>query len=182
MPKNKNSLIGALLIVGLVGGVMVGAYVMSTPDALRVPEDLRKARESGKKETKADEVLVLTPRRGADRQLMFERQKVQVPPGLDARVFAVNEYLRIAKITEADARCLGIDLQNGVAHLSFNRAFLGGQGSDDEATLINGILATMSQFQGVESVQFEVDGKPVDTLGGHFDLSTPQPVIRLTDQ
>ena len=42
MPKSKNGLIGTLLVVGLVGGVLVGAYVISTPNAQRVQDSQRR--------------------------------------------------------------------------------------------------------------------------------------------
>ncbi|MCS7190369.1 MAG: GerMN domain-containing protein, partial [Fimbriimonadales bacterium] len=51
-------------------------------------------------------------------------------------------------------------------------------GSDDEAALINVITSTAGSFPEVQRVQIVVEGKPVESLGGHIDLSQALPVSR----
>ncbi len=48
-------------------------------------------------------------------------------------------------------------------------------GETEEAQVINSVLKTLGQFGSIDKVQFLIDGKPVDTLGGAQDLSQPLP-------
>jgi spore germination protein GerM len=91
-------------------------------------------------------------------------------------VFLVNEYLNqlhARGLGDKSARVIGIDVRNGTAFLAFNPAFEQTYGTSDEGIVLNGILRTLSQFPEIEKVQFEIDGKPMDTLG-NIDLSQPQ--------
>lgn len=184
MPKNKNGVIGALLVVGLVGGVMVGAYVVNTPNAQRVPDELRKApltepdvevsRPAGTKPHTFQPEL-----RGGD--LYLNPRSTEIPEGVDPKVFVVNEFLNLTEIAPAGSKLLGVDVRDGVAYLDFNREFDSTYGSQEEQVLVNGILALMAQFPGVERVQIQIQGEPMETMG-HLDLSEPQPVIELDEQ
>lgn len=81
------------------------------------------------------------------------------------------------------ARAISVTLQGeGVALADFNGAFVSNfpGGSLRESLIINAVLKTLAQFPGVKAVQFTVDGKIIDTLGGHVDLSEPQEVPELT--
>jgi spore germination protein GerM len=64
----------------------------------------------------------------------------------------------------------------GVAFVDFDKTFpprLGG-GSLAEIHAVFGVVATLtSSFPNIRSVQFLVDGEPVDSLTGHVDLSGP---------
>jgi len=46
-------------------------------------------------------------------------------------------------------------------------------GPDWEAVVVSAIVRTLSQFRGVNSVVILVEGKPVETLAGHVDVSRP---------
>jgi spore germination protein GerM len=67
---------------------------------------------------------------------------------------------------------------NGVAWADFNDALVSNfpGGSLPESLLINSVLKTLAQFPGVRAVQFTVDGKIIESIGGHMDVSEPQPV------
>lgn len=185
MPKSKNGLIGTLLVVGLVGGVMVGAYVISTPNAQRVQDSQRRG-----KQVPAPDVAVTRPTQqkphtfrpefvGGD--LVLNEQVLEIPAGQDAKVYSVNEFLSHAQIAPAGSRLLGVQVKDGVAYLDFNKDFDTTYGTAEEQVLVNGILATMAQFPDVDKVQFQIEGKAMDTMG-NIDLSTPQPVVLLDSQ
>jgi spore germination protein GerM len=71
-------------------------------------------------------------------------------------------------------------VQNGTLQLNFSpeltQNFEGG--SDNEAALINAITSTAGSFPTVERVQILVNNKPIESLGGHIDLSQALPVSR----
>jgi spore germination protein GerM len=77
-------------------------------------------------------------------------------------------------------RLLSATVQNGALQLNFSpeltQNFAGG--SDDEAALVNAITSTAGSFPNIERVQILVDGKPIESLGGHIDLSHALPVSR----
>ena len=77
-------------------------------------------------------------------------------------------------------RLLSINLAEGLATVNFSRElrdhFPGGDGA--ETRVVNSVLRTLGQFPTIAQVQFQVDGKPLASLGGLLDLSAPQPVVR----
>ena len=46
-------------------------------------------------------------------------------------------------------------------------------GSTGEIFLVGSIVNTLTEFPQVTSVVFMVDGKPIDTIAGHMDLTEP---------
>ena len=49
-------------------------------------------------------------------------------------------------------------------------------GDTPEALAINAVLSTLGQFKSVKTVQFLVEGKKIDSLGGNESLDEPLPV------
>jgi hypothetical protein len=180
MPKSKNGLIGALLVVGLVGGVMIGAYVVNTPDALRVRDSDRRVKPAPSVTSRTNSSPQVFRHKVVGTDVIYEQSPADIPPGADAKVWVVNEFLKSSGIASADARLLGADVRDGIAYLDFNKAFNTTYGSEEESILVNGILATMAQFPDVQKVQFQVEGEPLDTLG-HIELTDPQPVVQLDE-
>ena len=68
--------------------------------------------------------------------------------------------------------------EQGVAWADFNRALVANfpGGSAREALLLEAILRTLGQFPGVHSVQITVEGEVIESIGGHADISEPQPI------
>ena len=54
---------------------------------------------------------------------------------------------------------------------SITKNFVGG--STGEEFLINSVVDTLTDFDEVKQVRFLIDGKEVETLAGHMDLSEP---------
>jgi spore germination protein GerM len=67
---------------------------------------------------------------------------------------------------------------DGVAWADFNKALVDNfpGGSLQESLTINSVLQTLAQFPGVRAVQFTVEGEIIESIGGHVDVSEPQPV------
>ncbi|MBR0289557.1 MAG: GerMN domain-containing protein [Selenomonadaceae bacterium] len=68
-----------------------------------------------------------------------------------------------------------VKVKNGLATVDFDgiilKSFVGG--STGEEFLIGSIVDTLTNFSEVKRVKFLVDGKEIETLSGHMDLSTP---------
>jgi hypothetical protein len=184
MPKpqaNRNALaLGALLIGASTLGALT--FYAVTPQANRVPvEQLREgAKPSPASQTTTEKPLPAgtvnapTARYQGD-DLVFDQKPVRPQAGQDRMVFAVNQYLAGLSFVGKEARVTSIKIKDRIATLDFSEAIYGGYGSEDEQTLVKGILETMSQFENVGWVKFTVEGQTLDSLG-HLDLSDPQPV------
>jgi len=182
-----------LLLVGAMGAVAVAAYVQSTPDARRVPDDLRKPEPAAQvSKTNDAEPTAARPHRQDSSPRRPDQTSLMVPTldgqnvvlraasdgpsrGEDPKVFVANAALRAVKVD--GARALGVQVKDGVAVIDFNPALEQGFGSMEEGTLIKALQMGMGQFKDVDKVQIMVEGKPIESLG-HFELTDPLPVIR----
>ncbi len=173
----------------LVGALIAGstaAYVQMSANkeipsterrAERLPEHQDK--KAGSKDPdirESSEVRILKPK-FEDGDLKYDKRNATVPAGSDKFVFAVNEFLLASKVAPEEARLAKSTLTDGNLKLEFNQAFDRTYGSQDEQTLVDGILRTLGQFPEVRTVQFTIEGAQMETLG-HLDLSTPQAVLR----
>ena len=79
------------------------------------------------------------------------------------RIFPKNAVIRSVKVKDGLAT---VDLDS-----SLSKGFVGG--STGEEFLIGSIVDTLTNFPEVKRVKFLVDGKDVETLSGHMDLSAP---------
>ncbi len=70
---------------------------------------------------------------------------------------------------------LGFYIKNNIAYVNFNdklRKNYGG-GSAGEILLVAAITNTLTEFDQIKKVQILVEGKKVDTIGGHIDVREP---------
>ena len=65
--------------------------------------------------------------------------------------------------------------KNKIAAVNFNKNFSSNftGGSTGELMLIGSIVDTLTNFSEVTAVRFYVEGKPLDSLSGHMDLTVP---------
>lgn len=61
---------------------------------------------------------------------------------------------------------LGLDIQNGVATVDLSKEYSSGGGSLSMMMRLAEVVFTLTQFPTVEGVNFKLDGKPIDVLGG----------------
>lgn len=107
---------------------------------------------------------------------------VRLPPKVEPMAGA----LRIMTLLPRDespfppgTRVLSVTLRDsGVAWADFNEALVANfpGGSGQESLLLEAILRTLGQFPGVRAVQITVEGKPVESIGGHEEINGPQAV------
>ncbi len=101
-------------------------------------------------------------------------EDVEIAPGADPVLEAVNGFLQRSKIAP-DARLLEIRLRTGGAELEFRNLFERGYGTDNDSTILEGVLRAVRENSELETVIFWQDGEPARTLG-NLDVGGPQPV------
>lgn len=76
--------------------------------------------------------------------------------------------------TEIPAKCKinSVRVVDGIAYVDFSSENLNG-GSLQESLMIMQIVKTFTGLGNIDKVQFLVDGKKVETLMGHADISEP---------
>ncbi len=74
----------------------------------------------------------------------------------------------------ADTEILDVRVQEGVAYVDFSENIrAGAAGSSGEALLIGAVTNTLCRLDGIEKVQFLIEGQMVESLGGHFEAKEP---------
>jgi germination protein M len=72
-------------------------------------------------------------------------------------------------------RVLGVRISDGVATADFSphlvQRFVGG--ADNEGVVVYAIVNTLASLPGVDRVRILVEGQPIETIGGHIDVSGP---------
>ena len=81
----------------------------------------------------------------------------------------------LVNVFPANTKLRGINVKNGVAYVDFSNALLKNSqgGSSAENLMVASIVNTLTEFENIEKVQILVQGKVVDTLWGHVDVSEP---------
>ena len=115
-----------------------------------------------------------------DPRLVVETRRV--PSGVDPRESAIENLIETNQesgdsqfLIPAGTKLLGLHVKDGIAYADFSREirdnFSGG--ATNEELLVNSIVHTLTQFKDVEKVQLLVEGKRIESLGGHLDVSSP---------
>ncbi len=84
---------------------------------------------------------------------------------------------KLARAIPEKTKLLGVEIDNGVLTLDFSedvREY--GGGSATEIGLVNSVLYSSRQIEGVESVQFKIGGNVVEYLPEGTDISAPIPI------
>ena len=81
----------------------------------------------------------------------------------------------LTTIFPKNASIRSVTVDNGLATVDLDCAMLKTMvgGSTGEEFLVGSIVDTLTNFPEVTRVKFLVDGKEIETLSGHMDLSTP---------
>lgn len=113
----------------------------------------------------------------------WEAKPVPVGEGEDALRVAL-EHLLITRDSPfpQGTRLLRVRVVDGQAEVDFSRELIDNfpGGSTNEALIVESLCRTLAQFADIEKVRVLVEGKRIDTIGEHIDLSEPVPVRRPT--
>lgn len=106
-----------------------------------------------------------------------------IPAGAEPHKAALEKLLATNRqkgdsqsLVPIGTKLLSFDVRDGIAYANFSKEikdnFPGG--SMNEALLVNSIIHTLTEFSDVDRVQILVDGKRIETIGGHLDISQPE--------
>jgi len=123
----------------------------------------------------------------SDNQAMYliaENRAVEVPKNAD-QVFlletAVKQLIAGPKNQDLTAtlppetRLLSVKVDNGTAIVDFSQELQTKHwgGSTGEIMSLGSLTNTLTEFQGIQSVQILLEGQKIDSLLGHMDTSSP---------
>ena len=166
--RRAQGLLGILFVVIAALAIAVGIWLRLTPAPPPPPP------------APPREARIYIPKVNTQGELTYESKPVAIqnPDTAYAEVF--QQLIRDSGVFPQGVRLLRATVQNGTLQLDFSREltqnFAGG--SDDEAALINAITSTAGSFPNIQRVQILVEGNPIESLGGHIDLSQALPVNR----
>lgn len=106
-------------------------------------------------------------------KLVVERHRVSVSK--EPHVEAVKALIAKNELVPVGTKLIGLEVKDETAYVNFSKEiqenFTGG--SDAEALLISSIVYTLTDFKDIKKVQILVEGKRVESLGDHMDISQP---------
>jgi len=188
--KKKSTGSGKLMMLGvlLVGAAAAGAYfyVSKHPFGLTQPAQKPIVTVTQRPVPLAPErtVYVYLPKRSKKgaylaRVAATTRQNGDLLDAALKTLLDTNKQggLCAGLIPEGSKLLAPVSVEHGVATINLSREFTDNfsGGSDQEALTVNSIVHTLvSNSSGkVSSVRILVEGKPVETLGGHLELTDP---------
>jgi len=113
---------------------------------------------------------------------MYLSPEVKVVPKTDHPAQNAMELLlqdpkshELVKVMPDGTKIRGLTIKDHVAFVDFNDKLAknNGGGSTTEMLIVGAIVNTLTEFPDIHKVQILVEGKKVDTLSGHMDLSEP---------
>ena len=123
------------------------------------------------------QIYFLSITNGRQRLLPTERGVAADHPARSA----LEELLRgplpagCARPLPAGVRLLGIDVSDGVASVDCSRELVANfrGGSDNEGAAVYAIVNTLTSLRGIERVAILVEGRRIDSIGGHLLINGP---------
>jgi germination protein M len=166
--RRVQGMLGVLFVAIAALAIAVGVWLRLTPAPPPTPP------------APPREARIYLPKVNAQGELTYESKPVAIQNPDAAYTEVFETLIRESGVFPKGARLLGATVRDGTLQLNFSSEltenFAGG--SDDEAALVNAITSTAGSFPNIERVQILVDGKPIESLGGHIDLSQAIPVSR----
>jgi germination protein M len=94
---------------------------------------------------------------------------------LDRLISTNREVSPSQHLIPMGTKVLNLKVEKGIAYADFSKELKDNfdGGSTSEELLVNSIVQTLIQFKDVKRVQIMVEGKKIDSLGGHLDISEP---------
>ncbi len=176
--KPNRLVVPFMILLGAAAGTLgLALYVKMTPaDRIRTEEPAPQIPEPKTVPVPAGQsVMIPVPKREGEK-LKFDTASFTIPDGSDPRIEAVNEFLRRSPVGPEGAKLRQITIEEGEARLDFSPEIEAGQGSFDEATLIQGLRAVLGQFPEIQRFRLFTGGREIKEMG-HFELGDPFDVL-----
>ncbi|MFN3690779.1 MAG: GerMN domain-containing protein, partial [Fimbriimonadales bacterium] len=164
--RRVQSLLGVLFIVIAALAIGVGIWLRLTPAP--PPEPPQPPREA----------KIYIPKVDPEGELAYESRPVAIQRPETAYREVFERLIRESGVFPRGVRLLGATARNGVLTLNFSKAMVDNfaGGVTEETALVNALTYTAGSFPNIERVQILVEGKPVESLGGHIEISKALPV------
>ncbi|MCL6531643.1 MAG: GerMN domain-containing protein [Armatimonadetes bacterium] len=155
--------LGIILVIIAIVAIGVGVWLRLTP-----PPPPKSAIIPPK-------VNVYLPKVSPQGEVDYDTKEVAASPSADPYRAPFEYLLQHASGFPQGTRLLRAERRDDTLILDFSKEltenFAGG--SDDEAALINALTRTARGFPDIRKLQILVEGKPVESIGGHIDISIP---------
>lgn len=117
---------------------------------------------------------------GVNRQVKVSETNDKYKAAVEAVMTPPNEKNLVATVRN-NSSLLSVKVQNGTAFVDFDKKIKNGfsGGSTGEEFLIGSVVNTLTEFNEIKKVKFLINGKEIETLSGHMDLT--QPIERMND-
>ena len=111
---------------------------------------------------------------GVNREIKINDTKDKYKAAVDAVMTPPNEK-NLTSVIKNNSSLISVDVKEGTATVNFDKKIKNGfvGGSTGEEFLIGSVVNTLTEFKEVKNVKFLIDGKEVETLSGHMDLTKP---------
>ncbi len=112
--------------------------------------------------------------------LIGEKRTLCVKQGDNKYLLAVEELLKepktkgLVEVFPKKAKVKSVKVENGIATVDFSRELKTGfnGGSTGEELLVDSLVNTLTDFSEIKKVKIIIEGKEIESLSGHMDLST----------
>lgn len=96
-------------------------------------------------------------------------------------LLAGTKNKELTTVIPAGTKLRSVNVKDHIAYPDFTDKLIKGNrgGSASEILIVGAIVNTLTEFPEIQKVRILVEGKPIDTISGHLDLS--QPVGRSED-
>ena len=100
--------------------------------------------------------------------------KTREAAALDALLLTDPVSKQLTNLFPAGTQVRSVKVNGDTVTVDFNQNFAARrQGSYNERMMVNAIVCTLTEFPEIKKVKFLVEGKDIDTIGGHMDLLDP---------
>lgn len=155
-------------------------YNVATEDADEVKDEAEAAKNKAASDTSAQAVDIVAY--FSDDQAEFLVAETRHVASTDNLAMAAIEELikgpqeksHYATIP-SETSVLGIEIKDRIAYVNFSKELIDKHwgGSAGELMTITSIVSTLTEFDDIQKVQILVEGKVVETIAGHSDVSKP---------
>lgn len=112
---------------------------------------------------------------------MYLESEERTIKGKNLYIEALNSVIdgpsesELSKTIPTGVEILDVSKNNDILQVNFSEELVKNHwgGSTGERITVYSIVYTLTQFEGIDRVKFLIEGKEVDTLVGHMDLSVP---------
>jgi len=180
------------LVVGLtIGGLWAHRYYRQAKEYNRRLATTKAQLEGLQERESLMTVLYFIKETGAESYLVPERRKI--PYNGNPQLATVQELCNgpespdLQAVFSRKTKVLKLEIKDGLAIIDLNKeATKSSRGAWGEALTVSALVNTLTKFPEVDQVRILIEGKEVETLSGHVDLTLPlrrnEQVIRLTDE